>query len=216
MGSPLDMPLLFPWLPTRLTQLPTTLSTMPPLCLPTPSPMPSTPPPLSMLPTLPTPPLSLSTLLAIWLRFPLTPTTMALPTTTPRLPSARLRATMAPVLLRDPTLSTFPTAVSRLSPTTPMTLMAMSPRCLMLVRPSTLMLSLLPTLCTLPPSLPTLSMPPLWLTMLSTLPLLLPTLLLWPTPPLWSPTPWDRLLWILFMEVIYFMINIAQFEQRKK
>merc|ERR1712158_305490 len=206
MGSPLDMPLLFPWLPTRLTQLPTTLSTMPPLCLPTPSPMPSTPPPLSMLPTLPTPPLSLSTLLAIWLRFPLTPTTMALPTTTPRLPSARLRATMAPVLLRDPTLSTFPTAVSRLSPTTPTTLMAMSPRCLMLVRPSTLMLSLLPTLCTLPPSLPT----------LSTLPLLLPTLLLWPTPPLWSPTPWDKLLWILFMEVIYFMINIAQFEQRKK
>merc|ERR1712088_540070 len=150
--------------------------------------------PLSTL--LPTPPLSLSTLLAIWLRFPLTPTTMALPTTTPRLPSARLRATMAPVLLRDPTLSTFPTAVSRLSPTTPMTLMAMSPRCLMLVRPSTLMLSLLPTLCTLP--------------------LLLPTLLLWPTPPLWSPTPWDKLLWILFMEVIYFMINIAQFEQRKK
>merc|ERR1712072_477762 len=119
--SPLDMPLLFPWLPMLPTPLPTTLSTMPPLCLPTPSPMPSTPPPLSMLPPLstllPTPPLSLSTLLVIWLRFPPTPTTMALPTTTPRLPSARLRATMAPVLLRDPTLSTFPTAVSRLSPT---------------------------------------------------------------------------------------------------
>merc|ERR1712203_1248732 len=178
-----------------------TLSTLPLL---------STPPPLSTL--LPTPPLSLSTLLVIWLRSPLTPTTMALPTTTPRLPSARLRATMAPVLLRDPTLSTFPTAVSRLSPTTPTTLMAMSPRCLILVRPSTLMLSLLPTLCTLPPSLPTLSMPPLWLLMLSMLPLLLPTLSLWPTPPLWSPTPWDKLLWILFMEVIYFMINIAQFE----
>merc|ERR550532_370380 len=129
---------------------------------------------------------------------------MGLPTTTPRLPSASPRATMAPVLLRAPTLRTFPTAVSRLSHTTPTMLMDTSPRSPTPVRPSTPRLSLLPTLSmpsTLPPLLPTLSTPRLSL----------PTLLLWPTLPLWS---WDKLLWILFMELIYFMKNIAQSEQK--
>merc|ERR1711971_559131 len=51
----------------------------------------------TLLPTLPL-------LLAIWLRSHLTPTTMVLPTTTPRPLSASLRATMAPALLREATL----------------------------------------------------------------------------------------------------------------
>merc|ERR1719220_957192 len=130
--------------------------------------MPSRPLPLlwptpSMLPLLATP-------LVTLLRSPPTPTTTELPMTTPRLLSARPSPTTAPVLLRDLTLSTFPTAVSRLSPTTPTTLTVTSPRCPTPERPSTL--RLLPT-----PLLPTPSTPPplLWL-MLST-----PPLWLWPT-----------------------------------
>merc|ERR1712018_461846 len=85
---------------------------------------------------------------------------------------------------------------------------------LTLARPSTLRLSLLPTLSTRPPSLPTPFMLPLLLPTPSTPPLLLPPPSLWPTPPLWLPMPWDKLLWILFMELIYFLTNIAQYEQR--
>merc|ERR1719234_1156569 len=163
----------------------------------------------TLLPTLP--------LLSVtWLRSPPTPTTMVLPTTTPRLPSASPRATMAQVLLRAPTLSTFLTDVSRPSLTTPTILMDTLLRSPTPVRLPTLWLPLLPTLSTLPPSLPTLSTLPLFLPTLSTLPLLLPTplptLWLWPTLPLWL---WDKLLWILFMKVIYFMKNIAQSEQKK-
>merc|ERR1719234_1332250 len=163
-------------------------------------------PPL-WLPTLP-PSLMLSTL-PLLCTLPLL--SMVLPTTTPRLHSASPRATMAQVLLRAPTLSTFLTDVSRLSPTTPTTLMAMLLRSPTPVRLPTLWLLLLPTLSTLPPLLPTLCTPPQFLpTLPLLLPTLLPTLLLWPTLPLWL---WDKLLWILFMNVIYFMKNIAQSEQ---
>merc|ERR1711971_1444053 len=98
-------------------------------------------------------------------------------------PSASPRVTMAQVLLRAHTLSTFLTDVSRLSHTTPTILTDTWLRSPTPESPLTLRLSLLPTPSTLPPLLPTL---PLWL--------------------------WDKLLWILFMKVIYFMKNIAQSE----
>merc|ERR1719398_625005 len=74
---------------------------------------------------------------------------------------------MAPVLLRAPTRSTFPTAVSRPSTTTPTTLMVTSPRSHTPELLPTLRLSPLPTTL-LPTPLPT----TLWPTLL-----LLPTLL---------------------------------------
>merc|ERR1712110_211768 len=81
---------------------------------------------LSMLPLLPT---TLSAMLPPTLpRSPPTPTTMEWLTSTLALPSASPRATMAPVLLRDPTLSTYLTAVFRLSTTTPTTSMVTSLR----------------------------------------------------------------------------------------
>merc|ERR550539_1167216 len=105
------------------------------------------------------------------LRSPPTPTTMEWLTSTLALPSASPRATMAPVLLRDPTLSTFLTAVSRLSTTMPTTSMVTSLRSPTLALLPTLRLSLL--LTTL---LPTLLLITLW-----PIPLLLPMLLLWST-----------------------------------
>merc|ERR1712083_284756 len=91
------LPMPHPW------SMPPLWSTMPLLF---------TMPLLSMLPLLPT---TLSAMLPpTLLRFPPTPTTMEWLTSTLALPSASPRATMAPVLLRDPTLSTFLTAVSRL------------------------------------------------------------------------------------------------------
>merc|ERR1712083_1243899 len=72
----------------------------------------STMPLLFTMPLLPT---TLSAMLPpTLLRSPPTPTTMEWLTSTLALPSASPRATMAPVLLRDPTLSTFLTDVSRL------------------------------------------------------------------------------------------------------
>merc|ERR1712110_104163 len=71
---------------------------------------------LSMLPLLPT---TLSAMLPPTLpRSPPTPTTMEWLTSTLALPSASPRATMAPVLLRDPTLSLLPTLRLSLLPTT--------------------------------------------------------------------------------------------------
>merc|ERR1712128_285929 len=94
-------------------------------------------PPLPMLPLLSTPPLPTMPLLSMLLlatppltlqRSPPTPTTMLSLTTTLEPPSTRERQMMATVLFRDLTLSTSLTAVSRLSTTTPTTMMASSLR----------------------------------------------------------------------------------------
>merc|ERR1712128_102162 len=132
------------------------LSTLPqPMLLLLPTPPLPTMPLLSML-LLATPPLTLQ-------RSPPTPTTMLSLTTTLELPSTRERQMMATVLFRDLTLSTSLTAVSRLSTTTPTTMMASSLRSAMrapLPTPRLSLLSgrLLPTLLLLPTplSLPTL------------------------------------------------------------
>merc|ERR1712025_1479041 len=109
------------------------------------------------------------------LRSPLTTITTLLLMTTLELPSTRLSPMTAMVWWRDPTPSTFLTAVSRLSTTTPMTMMASS------LRSATL--ALLPTQRLLPSlSLPTL----LLLPMLHSLLTLLLMLLLLPTQDLLS------------------------------
>merc|ERR1711935_102801 len=127
-------------------------------------------PMLPLLSTLPPPMLPLLSRLLLdmlpltLLRSPPTPTTMLLLTTTLELPSTKESPTMATVLLRDLTLSTSLTAVSRLSPTTPATMMAMSLRSAIRAQLPTPRLSLLSgTLLHTPPLLP--------------MPLLLPTLL---------------------------------------
>merc|ERR1711935_1031735 len=113
---------------------------------------------LSMQPQ-PTMPL-LSTLLLdtpylTWLRSPPTPTTMLWLTTTLEPPSTRERPMMATVLFKDLTLSTSLTAVSRLSTTTPTTMMASSLRSAMRALLPTPRLSLLlPTLLLLLTLLP--------------------------------------------------------------
>merc|ERR1711970_10256 len=100
------------------------------------------------------------------LRSLLTTTTMLLLMTTPELPSTRLSPMMGMVWWRDPTPSTFLTAVSRLSTTTPMTMMASS------LRSATL--ALLPTQRLLPSlSLPTLLLLPMLHSLLTLLPMLL-------------------------------------------
>merc|ERR1719347_1987418 len=143
--------------------------------LPPPLPAPSLLPPPSTAPSLlPTP--LLATLPLTLLRSPPTATTMLLLTTTQGLPSARQSPMMALELWRDPTLSTFLMAVSRLSTITPMTMMDSSLMSPTREHPPTLLLPLL--LLTLLP-LPLLTLLPLLLTLL---PLPLPTLWLLPFP----------------------------------
>merc|ERR1719398_187773 len=84
---------------------------------------------------------------------------------------------MAPVLLRAPTRSTFPTAVSRPSTTTPTTLMVTSPRSHTPELLPTLRLSLLPTTLLPTPLLLSTLLPTPLPTTLWPIPLLLPTLL---------------------------------------
>merc|ERR1719369_2135970 len=99
------------------------------------------------------------------LRSPLTTITMLLLMTTLELPSTRLSPMTAMVWWRNPTPSTFLTAVSRLSTTTPMTMMASS------LRSATL--ALLPTQRLLPSlSLPTLLLLPMLHSLLTLLLLL--------------------------------------------
>merc|ERR1719398_171426 len=83
---------------------------------------------------------------------------------------------MAPVLLRAPTRSTFPTAVSRPSTTTPTTLMVTSPRSHTPELLPTLRLSLLPTTLLPTPLLLSTLLPTPLPTTLWPIPLLLPTL----------------------------------------
>merc|ERR1712025_1160300 len=118
-------------------------------------------------------------------RSPPTATTMLLLTTTQGLPSARQSPMMALELWRDPTLSTFLMAVSRLSTITPMTMMDSSLMSPTREHPPTLLLPLLlltlllPLLLTLSALLLTLWLPPLLTLLLPPLPiLLLPPLLI--------------------------------------
>merc|ERR1711910_280096 len=111
---------------------------------------------------------------------PPTPTPMPWPMTTPRPTSSSLSPTMAPVLFLDRTLSTFPMAGSRPSPTTPTTSLATLLRLPTLVSLSTplplLVATLLLPLSTLSTPLPTqLFTMPLFLLMLFMLPLSMPS-----------------------------------------
>merc|ERR1712186_27212 len=115
------------------------------------SPLPLWPPPLPP----PSTPLWCTPLLPpTLLSPPPTPTPMPWPMTTPRPTFSSLSPTMAPVLFLDRTLSTFPMAGSRPSPTTPTTSLATLLRLPTLVSLSTPMPLFLPMLSTLPLSMP--------------------------------------------------------------
>merc|ERR1712203_423882 len=137
------------------------------------------PPPPSML----LPPWCMPLLPPTLLSPPPTPTPTPWPMTTPRPTFSSLSPTMAPVLFLDRTLSTFPMAGSRPSPTTPTTSLATLlrlPTLVSLSTPPPLLVAMLPLpLSTLSTPLPTqLFTMPLFLSMLSTtdLPMvLLPT-----------------------------------------